>query len=76
MLKCVHVDHIDHKNIPDYSGPDSVYYFHEDCSDVMYMLFMDSKGNYYPLSPLVDQYGYNITLQQWEERRKKTSADF
>ena len=73
MLKCIHVERIDHKDIPDYSGPDAVYYFHEDYSDTMFMLSMDNEGNYYPLSPLVDQNGYNITLQQWKEKREEIS---
>ncbi len=73
MLKYITREPVEHDELENYSGPDSIHYFYESISGVVYMLPMDSKGSYYPLTPLVDPYGYNITLDQFEEMKKNSS---
>ena len=70
MLKCVFREPINHDNIKSYSGPDVVYYFHDDSINVMYMLAMDDKGTHYPFTTLIDENGYNVTFEEWNKARK------
>ena len=73
MLKYINREPVEHDGIENYSGPESIHYFYESNSEVIYMLPMGSKGEYYPLTPLVDQHGYNITLDQFKQRQKNAS---
>ena len=65
MLKCVFREVIDHSGIEDYSGPEVVYYLHDDVIDVMYMVPMDNKGNNYPFTHLTNKDGSNVTYEEW-----------
>lgn len=69
MLKCVFRDVIDHSNIDDYLGPDVVYYFHDDVTNVMYMVPISNDGKYYPFTHIVDESGFNVTYEEWCDAR-------